>query len=89
MTSKELSVADSCLCGVERKRFWIWRDDNGVMHASHFAPTNGAVRSVVAATARDALLPLRDGAVPKHMVTDAEDSTISWDGRCASVTSAV
>ncbi len=79
------SNVDTCSCGVARKKFWIWADDNGVMHASHFAPTAGAIRAVLAATARDALLPTKDGAVPKHMVTDAEDPSVSWDGRCANV----
>ena len=75
----------SCSCGVERKTFWLWRDNDGVLHASGFRPSQGTVRAVLAATARDALLPMQDGAVPKHTVTDVDDSTIFWDGRCSKV----
>lgn len=78
---------DSCVCGVPRKKFWLWRDDNGVIHASAFAPTAGAIGAVIAATARDALVPITNGAMPKHGVQDAEDPALVWAGRCSAASS--
>jgi hypothetical protein len=83
VTTKGGQLVSPCACGAERRKFWLWRDGDGVLHASGFAPTSGGIRAVFAATARDALLPLQDGGVPKHAVTDAEDPSASWDGRCA------
>ena len=74
---------DSCVCGVPLRKFWVWRDTNEVFHASSFEPSNGAVRAVYAATARDALLPVTDGRMPKHGVRDAGDPGQKWDGRCS------
>jgi hypothetical protein len=74
---------ESCQCGAPRKKFWLWRDANGVLHASAFAPTTGTVGAVIAATARDALLPLTNGAMPKHVVQDADNPDVVWAGRCA------
>lgn len=76
---------DECSCGATRRRFWIWRDANEELHASSFKPTAGAVRCIIASTARDALLPILDGRVPKHDVQDADDSAILWEGRCAAL----
>ena len=73
---------ETCSCGTPRKMFWIWRDDGGTLHASGFAPSTGLVRSVLAATTRDALLPI-SGGIPKHDVTDAEIPAVIWPGRCA------
>ena len=73
---------EDCACGVSRRKFWIWRDSNDILHASAFAPTAGAVRAVIAATARDALLPVNDGRAPKHQVNDADDPSVMWEGRC-------
>jgi hypothetical protein len=75
-------VVENCSCGAARRIFWVWRDGNDVLHASSFKPTAGAVRAVIASTARDALLPL-DGRVPKHDVQDADDPTMKWEGRCS------
>jgi hypothetical protein len=72
----------ACTCGVDRRQFWLWRDGNGVLHASRFAPTNGEERSVFAATARDALWAGTDGRQPKHDVNDAADGSRVWTGRC-------
>lgn len=73
---------ENCICGADRKQFWLWRDGNGTLHASHFRPTNGLERSVFAATARDALLPVLGGGVPRHRVNDVDDPQVLWDGRC-------
>ena len=72
---------ENCSCGAARRQFWVWRDANGVLHASSFKPTTGEVRALIASTARDALLPL-DGRTPKHLVEDAQDPAIRWEGRC-------
>ncbi len=74
---------NKCPCGVDRRRFWLWRDSNGELHASRFAPTTGAVRSVYASTARDALWAAGTARLPKHHVTDVDDSQSNWDGRCS------
>jgi hypothetical protein len=73
-----------CACGVELKQFWIWQDANGIRHASHFEPTTGLERSVLAATSRDALLPITAGATPRHQVADADDLERVWPSRCSS-----
>ena len=75
-------MVESCECGVARRKFWIWRDGNDVLHASAFAPTSGGVRAVMAATARDALLPVSEGGIPKHQVQDVDDPSQIWEGRC-------
>jgi hypothetical protein len=72
-----------CTCGVSLKRFWLWRDGNGSLHASHFCPSVGLERSVFAVTARDALVPVLGTGVPRHRVNDAENPAIGWPGRCA------
>ena len=76
---------DECECGVARRRYWLWRDGNGTLHASGFPPSNGADRSVIAASVRDALLPMNGGGVPKHVVSDVDDPSHVWDGRCSAV----
>jgi hypothetical protein len=76
----------SCTCGSDRRQFWLWRDSNGELHASRFAPTNGAVRSVYATTARDALWAASNGRQPKHNVHDVEDEGNYWEGRCGAAT---
>ena len=80
---------ENCDCGVARRRFWIWRDDTGTLHASSFEPTSGTVRALIAATARDALLPITGNRPPKHRVEDADDPSQSWEGRCQSSLAAV
>jgi hypothetical protein len=75
---------DSCDCGVARRQFWLWRDTNGTLHASAFRPTTGAIRSVFAANARDALLPF-DGGIPKHAVQDVDNPSVFWEGRCTEI----
>jgi hypothetical protein len=65
------------------KQFWLWRDSNGSMHASHFRPTVGLERTVFAVTARDALLPVLGNGTPRHLVNDADDPSVQWAGRCA------
>lgn len=73
----------NCTCGVDRRKFWLWRDSNGELHASRFAPTAGAVRAVYAATARDALWATSEGRhQPKHSVHDVDDASQHWEGRC-------
>lgn len=72
----------NCECGIDRRQFWLWRDSNGELHASRFAPTNGAVRSVYAATARDALWAASNGRQPKHDVQDVDDERQNWQGSC-------
>lgn len=67
----------------------MWRDTGGGLHASSYRPTNGTVRAVLAATARDALLPIVDGHTPKHGVWDADDMTTTWEGRCTAVSAMV
>ena len=79
---------NECACGAPRRVFWIWRDSNDVLHASSFKPTTGIVRAVIAATARDALLPVVEQRAPKHQVHDAEDNKVGWEGRCQTVLSA-
>jgi hypothetical protein len=73
---------EDCACGAPRRKFWIWRDGNDVLHASAFAPTTGGVRAVIAATARDALLAVTGNGTPKHQVHDADAPSQVWEGRC-------
>jgi hypothetical protein len=73
---------ETCECGVARREFWLWRDAGGEMHASRFPPSNGGVRAVFAATARDALWSAVDGHTPKHDVTAVDDPTDVVKGRC-------
>lgn len=73
---------EDCSCGARRRLFWVWEDANGVLHASGFNPSSGKVRAMVAATARDALLPVTGERPPKHQVHDADDPSQMWDGRC-------
>lgn len=77
-----------CACGAPRRRFWVWRDVNGVLHASSFRPSTGAVQSVYASTARDALLPIAEHRAPKHQVHDADNLAVGWEGRCSTTLSA-
>jgi hypothetical protein len=42
---------------------------------------------VIAATARDALLPLAERRAPKHQVHDADNPAVGWDGRCQTTVS--
>jgi aminoglycoside/choline kinase family phosphotransferase len=77
------AAMENCTCGVERRRFWLWRDANGALHASRFPPSNGAVRNVFASTAHDALLSQDGVRPPKHNVNDADDGLLLKDGRCA------
>jgi hypothetical protein len=84
---QEVTV-DECSCGAPRRRFWVWRDANQELHASSFKPTSGAVQCIIAATARDALLPIVESRVPKHDVQDADDPSILWEGRCAALNEA-
>lgn len=81
-TMKEVTKLDNCNCGTGRRQFWLWVDSNGTPHASRFQPTMGTVRSVVAATARDALLTMTGGIAPKHTVYDVDDPNLQWVGRC-------
>jgi hypothetical protein len=75
---------ETCRCGVPLHQFWVWEDVNGTMHASHFSPSQGAVRSLYAVTTRDALLPLAmDPRVPKHDVHDLDNPGRVWEGRCS------
>lgn len=73
---------NQCACGMSRRKFWVWADAKGVMHASSFEPTSGTTRVMIAATARDALLPLVEKRAPKHQVHDADDMKVGWEGRC-------
>lgn len=73
---------NNCTCGSDRRQFWLWRDSNGELHASRFAPTTGAVRAVYATTARDALWAASNVRQPKHDVHDVDDSQAYWEGRC-------
>ncbi len=79
---------NECACGVARRQFWVWRDSSDVLHASSFKPTSGAVQSVIASTARDALLPIAEHRAPKHQVHDGENPAIGWEGRCSTVLAA-
>lgn len=79
---------NECACGVQRRKFWVWRDSSGVLHASSFKPTSGAVQSVIAATGRDALLPIAEHRAPKHQVHDGDNPVVGWEGRCSTVLSA-
>ncbi len=72
----------NCSCGIDRRKFWLWRDSNGELHASRFAPTNGAVRAVYATTARDALWAASDARQPKHDVHDIDGDRHYREGRC-------
>lgn len=74
---------NNCPCGMNRRQFWLWRDSNGELHASRFAPTAGAVRSVYASTARDALWAVSSARQPKHQVTEVDADEQNWDGRCS------
>lgn len=78
----------SCACGIDRRQFWLWRDGNGELHASRFAPTNGVVRAVYASTARDALWAVSNGRQPKHDVHDVDDERQNWGGRCGEAVTA-
>ena len=73
---------ENCSCGVVRKQYWLWRDANGILHASGFEPSNGVEGSVIAVNARDALLPLVTDEPPKHDVTDVSSSDRIREGRC-------
>jgi hypothetical protein len=79
---------NECACGASRRKFWIWRDDKNVLHASSFQPSTSAVQAVIAATARDALLPIGERRAPKHQVHDADNLTSGWEGRCSTALSA-
>lgn len=79
---------NECACGAPRRKFWVWRDANDVLHASHFQPSSGVVQAVLAATARDALLPIAERRAPKHQVHDADNPTSGWEGRCSTALSA-
>jgi hypothetical protein len=57
------------------------------LHASSFRPSSGSVQAVIAATARDALLPIAEHRAPKHQVHDADNPAVGWDGRCSTVVS--
>jgi hypothetical protein len=83
---EELSL-QTCTCGAELRTFWLWQDAEGGLHASGYRPTAGTVRTVLAATARDALLPV-DGRMPKHGVWDVDNPNASWEGRCSVAVSA-
>jgi hypothetical protein len=75
---------ETCRCGFPLREFWLWRDSHEVLHASSFSPSSGAVRSVSAATSRDALLPFSlDPRLPKHDVRDSQDGFQQWEGRCS------
>ena len=74
---------DECTCGISRKQFWLWRDTNEELHASAFKPTQNVERSVYATTVRDALVSQLGGQMPKHRVTDADNATVFWEGRCS------
>lgn len=78
----EEETVEQCACGAELKQFWLWRDGNGRLHASHFLPSVGLERAVMAASARDALLPISGGA-PRHVVADVNDPALAWQGLCA------
>lgn len=77
------SPIEPCCCGQQRRRFWLWKDGSGGVHASRFEPTDGAFRTVLAATARDALLSFSGAPQPKHSVRDDQDPTAHWRGRCS------
>ena len=79
---------NECACGASRRKFWVWRDSNEVLHASGFEPSSGIVQTVIAATARDALLPVAERRAPKHQVHDADDRTKGWEGRCSTALTA-
>lgn len=81
-------MTSDCACGASRREFWVWRDSNDVLHASSFRPSTGSVQAVIAATARDALLPIAEHRAPKHQVHDAENPTTGWEGRCSTPLSA-
>jgi len=74
---------DTCACGTALRHFWVWRDSNQVLHASSFSPSSGALHEMIAATARDALLPMTGGRAPKHDVRMASDPDRCWPGRCS------
>ncbi|MGI8968453.1 MAG: hypothetical protein ACR2GA_05040 [Chloroflexota bacterium] len=80
---------NECSCGAPRRQFWIWEDVNGVLHASSFRPSAGVTDSVIAATARDALLPVVEKRAPKHQVHDAAHHSKGWEGRCSATLLAV
>lgn len=87
-SSQEVRNVNECACGAARRKFWIWEDSNGVLHASSFQPSASSVRAMIAATARDALLPIGEKRAPKHQVHDAEDMTVGWEGRCSTTLTA-
>lgn len=76
---------ENCSCGIRRKQYWLWRDTNGILHASGFEPSSGVERSIWAANAHDALLPFIEDGLPKHDVSDVDDANVVWEGRCAAV----
>ncbi|GAC1328840.1 MAG: hypothetical protein NVS2B16_34430 [Chloroflexota bacterium] len=76
---------ENCSCGMMRKQYWLWRDTNGILHASGFQPTSGVERSIWAVNARDALMPFLDEGPGKHDVTDVDDASVIWEGRCSSL----
>jgi hypothetical protein len=74
---------ETCRCGIPLREFWLWEDGNGILHASSFTPSRPAVRSVRAATSRDATVPFGfDPRLPKHDVRDTADPSQQWEGRC-------
>lgn len=74
---------ETCRCGVPLREFWLWEDENGILHASSFSPSQGAIRSVYASTSRDATIPFAlDPRVPKHDVRTLDVPAKTWEGRC-------
>lgn len=71
---------ETCSCGLALRRYWIWRDEAGMPHASAFEPAIRSEESFFAVNAHDALCPVGGSRLPKHDVQGTGGQV--WQGLC-------